>query len=89
MMNLRLPPSSAFSCMTAWAVVALPEKKSRMIGDSSLDIKEVSSSISTLFELPILNISFIRVRGFGLSNSLPLNNSFINEVPLPLLYSGL
>ncbi|OPY58609.1 MAG: hypothetical protein A4E56_03366 [Pelotomaculum sp. PtaU1.Bin065] len=36
MMNLRLPPSSALSCMTAWAVVAEPEKKSRMILSSSV-----------------------------------------------------
>jgi len=28
MMYLRLPPSSALSCMTAWAVVAEPAKKS-------------------------------------------------------------
>ena len=31
MMNLRFPPSSALSCNTAWAVVAEPEKKSRMM----------------------------------------------------------
>ena len=29
-MNLRFPPSSAFSFITAWAVVAEPEKKSRI-----------------------------------------------------------
>ena len=31
MINLRFPPSSAFNCITACAVVALPEKKSRTI----------------------------------------------------------
>ena len=30
-MNLRLPPSSELSCITAWAVVAEPEKKSRIV----------------------------------------------------------
>ena len=35
MMNFRCPPSSALSCMTAWAVVADPEKKSRQIADLS------------------------------------------------------
>lgn len=29
-MKRRLPPSSALSCITAWAVVAEPEKKSRI-----------------------------------------------------------
>lgn len=41
MMNLRLPPSSALSCMTAWAVVAEPEKKSRMM--SSASVLEISN----------------------------------------------
>ena len=30
-MYRRFPPSSALSCMTAWAVVAEPEKKSRIM----------------------------------------------------------
>ena len=30
-MKRRLPPSSALSCITAWAVVPLPEKKSIII----------------------------------------------------------
>ena len=47
MMNLRCPPSSALSCMTAWAVVAEPEKKSRIKSPSSVDV-EIKYLIKTV-----------------------------------------
>ena len=41
MMNLRCPPSSAFNCITAWAVVAEPEKRN-----------EAYTALTGSFEIP-------------------------------------
>lgn len=66
MMNLRWPPSSALLCMTASAVVAEPEKKSRIISFS---------------EDACLTNDFISKDGFGKSKILPLNISETSLVP--------
>ena len=44
--NFRFPPSSAFNCMTAWAVVAEPEKKSIII--SFDEVQRVCKSLIRL-----------------------------------------
>ena len=61
----RFPPSSALSCITAWAVVAEPEKKSRMMS-SVLDTWETNCLITST--------------GFGKSNKYLLNNPPISLV---------
>ena len=65
-MNLRCPPSSALSFITAWAVVALPLKKSRIIADLSLQILQKKE---------------IKDEGFGNENIFPSNKLVISLVP--------
>ena len=68
MMNLRCPASSALSCITAWAVVAEPEKKSRTTSSSLVFAKSISLRNNDV--------------GFGLSNyGCPSNKSITSFVP--------
>jgi short-subunit dehydrogenase len=66
-MNLRLPPSSALSFITACAVVALPLKKSR-IRSSSFDDNAIHLLINSV--------------GFGKSNSPLKSNDLRIVVPV-------
>ena len=66
MMKRRFPPSSALICITACAVVAEPEKKSR---------------IRASFELIIFKKNFIKLDGLGKLNSLLPNKSVTSFVP--------
>ena len=68
-MNFRFPPSSALSCITAWAVVALPEKKSR--------IRE------SLFA-PTVENNLTKSTGFGKEKILFSNKFCTSAVPLRL-----
>ena len=61
-MYFLFPPSSAFNCITEWAVVAEPEKKSR--------------TIEFLF-VPNIKKSLINSIGLGLENTFLLNKNFI------------
>ena len=58
-MYLRLPSSSAFCCITAWAVVADPEKK---------------SIITSVFLHDICIICFINFNGLGVSKGISSGN---------------
>ena len=62
-MNLRLPPSSVLSFITAWAVVADPEKKSK---------------IKSLLLVAILVIRFISSLGYKIVESEILYNKVIS-----------
>ena len=68
MINLRCPPSSALSCITAWAVVAEPEKKSRITSVAVNSESLISSIISCL----LLGLSN------GKSISLPICDTSIS-----------
>ena len=72
MIKRRLPPSSALSCMTAWAVVALPLKKSRIMSSLSLDVT-------------ICSIRTNNDGGLGYGNILPPNISMLSKVAFCVL----
>ena len=63
-MYLQFVSSSIFLCITAWAVVAEPEKK---------------SSIISSFLVAIFNISIMYGIGLGVSNTILENNFFISS----------
>ena len=71
-MYFLLPPSSAFNFITAWAVVAEPEKKSRII---KFGVSEIFISIS------------INCVGLGLEKILPTSKRFFNSKDAFLLPS--
>ena len=71
--NFLFPPSSAFSCITACAVVAEPEKKSR-----------ISTSCSVL--TADKRSCRISVVGFGKSNTLKGKITLISCVPCAVLH---
>src|SRR5690554_967715 len=80
MMNLRLPPSSALSCITAWAVVAEPEKKSRIM--------------SSFCEENLNNLS-IKLIGLGLEKkvvvrtiSFASNEAWVFKIPWIIFLYG-
>ena len=70
MINRRLPPSSALSRMTAWAVVAEPEKKSRTM-----------SLLFLVVDVAIFIKCSIKASGLGNSKILLPNISMISCVP--------
>ena len=65
-MNLRVPPSSAFSSSTACAMVPVPAKKSSTSDDPSVACSSTR---------------FISFTGFGLSNTLPSISAARSLVP--------
>ena len=86
MINLRFPPSSAFNCITAWAVVAEPEKKSRIM--SSFRVHNSNKCFTNSKGLEKSNILF-RSSFFNIMEPLavvPISSSNnvsygINDVP--------